>query len=361
MFVITNRAIDLDEDGLDVFGKKPNSEGANEIRLLEVKGRRPYRVELLDDELPDEALDVLEQQFGFKLDRTQKWYSSLRVACALFDRARRERKHVLVYVHGYNNDMRDVMRTAHELERLYGVIVVPFSWPANGGGKISGTAAYLSDKDDARASATALHRAVQKMAFYHRLLTEGLQRRLRAQADTRHPDDHERAHELFSRLLGKECSTSLNLLCHSMGNYVFKYASRPSNSSLQHLTFDNIALVAADVNNPGHAEWLENIPARNRVYVVINENDSALKWSRRKPGDEQQARLGHHLRGLVASNAYYLDVTRSRSVGDDHSYFKGNPVNRNARLHRLFSRIFGGQVAENTMAYHPDLNVYRPS
>lgn len=125
-----------------------------------------------------------------------------------------------------------MLRTANELEELYGVIVVPFSWPANGGGKVSGTAAYLSDKDDARSSATALHRAVQKVQFYH------------------------------------------------------------------------------------------------------------------------------HLRNLYASNAYYIDGTRNKGVGSEHSYFKGKTVRQNSTLRRIFSRIFEGGKAEHLLTYHADINVY---
>lgn len=255
--------------------------------------------------------------------------------------------------------MEDVLRSAYELQRLYNVIVIPFSWPANGGGKISGSAAYLSDKDDARASATALHRAVDKVRSYHQLLTEGTQRRYLKDADTRHPDDHEKAHELYARRMGRECRISINLLCHSMGNYVLKHASLFSNSSLRHLTFDNILLVAADVNNPGHADWLDVIPARNRMYVVINEADYALKWSRMKPGSEQLSRLGHHLRNLVSRNIHYIDVTNVDGVEDGHSYFLGQVVSKNDQLRSMFERMFGGGMAESTMSYHPDLNAYR--
>jgi len=285
--------------------------------------------------------------------------TSLRVACKLFDRTRTENKQVLLFVHGYNNDMRDVLQTANELEKLYNIVVVPFSWPANGGGKISGTAAYLSDKDDARSSATALHRAVEKIHFYHKLLTESARAQCLSQALEKHADNRERAYERFTQLMGRQCKATLNLMCHSMGNYVLKYASKPGNSSLRKLVFDNIALVAADANNPGHEQWVQNLPTRHRLYVVINENDSALMWSRRKPGDEQAERLGHHLRNLGAKNAYYLDLTRNRGVGSEHSYFKGKSIRNNARLKRIFGRVFEGGKAEQLLRYHADINVYR--
>ena len=318
-----------------------------------------HSTEVLDDELPElEARDLLKKH-GLKINPDEKQYASLRVACELFEKAISEKRHILVFVHGYNNDMRDVIKTAIELERLYKVIVVPFSWPANGGGPVFGTAAYLSDKADARASDTALHRAIDKIGQYHGLLTEGLQKRLWATATKAESKNHESARALFAQSLEQNCTTTLNLMCHSMGNYVLKHATVSSDSATRRLTFDNVCLVAADVNNPEHDSWVEHVPSRRRLYVVINENDRALKWSRIKPGDEQKERLGHHLKNLNANNAYYIDVTRNKNVGSEHSYFKGNAVN-DQTVRDIFTRMFEGRVVERQLAYDAHLNVYRP-
>jgi esterase/lipase superfamily enzyme len=359
MFIITNRKVDDTKTGLDAFGKEPNPAGANELRMVEVTGKDQFKVDVLSDRLELAEVEELVEKYEISIDVDQPWYASLRVACKIFSQAIDEGKQLLLFVHGYNNDMGDVLKTANELEDLYNVVVVPFSWPANGGGKVSGTAAYLSDKDDARSSATALHRAVQKVQFYHQLLTENIKEKFLQEALDRHPDNRELAQALFTRTMEQKCGVSLNLLCHSMGNYVLKYATRPGNSSLRGLVFDNIGLVAADANNPGHETWVECLPARNRLYVVINEDDSALKWSRRKPGDEQKERLGQHLRNLSASNAYYIDVTRNKGVGSRHSYFKAEAVTENATLKRMFDRIFAGGKAEQSLNYHADINVYR--
>lgn len=358
MFVITNRAL-RNGDGLDVFDKTPNPSGPNELRMVLVEGKRKPVVNVLSDKLTAAETKALATKYKLKIDTGAQWYASLKVACDLFESARKQEKHILFFVHGYNNDMGDVLKTAHELERIYNVIVVPFSWPANGRNKISGTLSYRDDKDDARASATALHRAVDKLSFYHQVMTEGVRTRLFEQAANKHKEDHERALALFTRLVERECTTTVNMLCHSMGNYVLKYATTPSGSSLRKLSFDNISLVAADANNPGHRTWVENLPVRNRLYVVINEDDYALKWSRRKPGDAQEERLGHHLKNLTAQNAYYLDVSRSRGVGKEHSYFKGGTVDNNATLRRMFAKLFEGSKAEVSMDFHADLNVYR--
>lgn len=108
------------------------------------------------------------------------------------------------------------------------------------------------------------------------------------QAATRHPDNQEAAQSLFSKLIDERCNVKLTLLCHSMGNYLLKKTLSTSENSLEELTFDNICLVAPDTNNHDHARWVEKFDVNNRFYVFINENDFALKWSRRKPGEEQK-------------------------------------------------------------------------
>ncbi len=360
MYVITNRKILPEESGLEIFGPTPNCQGANELRFVKVKKvNKDFSTELLDDILSEDEVQGLVKKHGLDIDTGLEWHASLGVACELYEQARDSGKHILVFVHGYNNDMRDVIDTARELESLYPLIVVPFSWPANGGGAVSGTLAYLSDKDDARASEGALHRAIKKISDYHSLLTQGLQARLWEKANREEPDNHENAHSLFAQYLAKHCKTTLNLLCHSMGNYVLKYAVTPSGSAVRELTFDNVCLVAADVNNSDHKTWVQHIPCRNRLYIVINENDWALRWSRIKPGERQQERLGHYLGNLNAGNAHYIDMTRNRSIGNDHSYFKGEAISDQV-IKDAFSKMFQGQIAERSMNYHPEANVYRP-
>ncbi len=356
MYVITNRKIHIRKKGLKIFGKVPSQEGPNELRLVKVNNNET--TELITNKLYKKEAKALAAKHNLKLDLNKGWYASLRVACEMFERATKEETHLLIFVHGYNNDMEDVIRTAKRIEDTYNVIVVPFSWPANGGGAVSGKFGYLSDKADARASAMALHRAVTKIDGYHRLLTQGVQEQLWNKAVANKPENHQHARARFSQLIEERCKTKLSLMCHSMGNYVLKYATLPSESHTRKLVFDNVCLIAADVNNPEHENWVEFIPARNRLYVSINESDWALKWSRVKPGAEQKARLGHHLRNLVAKNAYYLDVTRNKSVGSEHSYFQGEAI-KNPTIERLFSKMFAGEVVEREMQYDANENVYR--
>jgi len=363
MYIVTNLAIERKRKGLAKFGKKPNSDGPNALRLMKVsESGRSWQVTEVIDKLPHDTVKDLKARYKLDIDLRADWHGSLKVACELFERARTEKKSILFFVHGYNNDVRDVIKAALEIERLYDVIVVPFTWPANGGGVISGTASYLSDKGDARASAGALNRVVGKIQAYHLLLTAARSAQLRQQADDRHSDNRQKANELFSRLIANDCPVTINLLCHSMGNYVFKHTLKTSDNATSKLVFDNICLVAADTNNKRHADWVGQLDVRKRVNIVINENDGALKASRIKPGQEQLARLGHYTRELVSPNAHYIDITDADRVGSEHTYFKGDAV-RNKALKEMFRLMFNGHPVEqmDELEYRADNNSYRLS
>jgi len=364
MYMITNRKLKKDQGGFDIFTSKPSEEGPNELRLIKIsKSSKDTKFEVLADELPTAKVKSLKNKFNLDIDELKPWYSSLEVACQVFENARKNKKHILLYVHGYNNDMKDVVETSLSLEKHYkDTIVIPFSWPAKGGGPISGTANYLDDKRDARVSSGALDRVIQKLQFYHELLTASSRRRLWKLAESKHGDNLMEVREDFVKRLSKECKVSLNLLCHSMGNYVLKHTTIPTQSRMRKLTFDNIALLAADTNNALHKTWVDTIPTKGSTYIIINEDDFALAWARRKPGEEQLARLGHYTKELDSNNALYIDVTDAKSVQNKHNYFVGEAVENNSKLLAIFNDIFCGRGAERRVSrlkYHSDANVYR--
>ncbi len=359
MFIVTNRKISKKKGGFDIFGKTPNSEGPNELRLLELTYEdNGKKFILLSDKLSKKRVREIKKSYDLDIDTQEEWWASLDVACKVFDEAQSTNRQVLVYVHGYNNDMEDIVTTAEKLERSYNIIVVIFSWPANGGGFFSGTAQYLGDKSDARVSTGALNRFFDKLYNYHAMLTKAQVKSLWNKAKAKYKDNHEEARSEYAKLQQRLCKVNINLLCHSMGNYVLKYATIPSDTQMTKPIFDNICLVAADANNKEHRKWVEKIESRVNVYVVINQNDSALKWSRIKPGEEQLARLGHYIKSLNAQNATYIDITDAKGVDDDHSYFKDSPITKNVKLQALFSDLFEGRKAEKKLKYHADINAY---
>jgi esterase/lipase superfamily enzyme len=273
------------------------------------------------------------------------------------DRARRRKRHVLFFVHGYNNDVAAVLERAGSLERRFPVEVVAFTWPANGGGA-RGALSYLSDKRDARASAGALERTIVKMQDYLRSLTEAERSTCWAQAERKHPANVEMRDALYARLMERRCPFTVNMMAHSMGNYVLKQAVKSSLSEATRLLFDNIALVAADTNLEGHAAWVDRLHCRGRIYVCINERDGALAASRMKSGEEQLARLGHSLYGLDSRSATYVDFTDASYVATSHAYFEGNATDRNEDVKRFFSAAFSGERATDRLRFNAARNTY---
>lgn len=359
MYVITNREINIKRPGLGMFGDKPSSNGAQDLRMMSVNhSGNSWKVTGVRDKLTKPMVQAINRKFGFKLDTNKVWPGSLKVACDLFDQAQSSDKSILFFVHGYNNDIKDVLLAAEAIESLYGVIVVPFSWPANGGGFLTGTASYKSDKADARQSSSALNRVVGKIKDYHAMLTAGNTMKLKARANTKHPHNAAAAQALFTKLQRKACKSRISLLCHSMGNYVFKHTLKTGDSVTRDLVFDNVCLVAADTNNENHREWVGKVDTRKRCYIVINEDDSALMASRIKPGAEQLARLGHYLRKLDSENALYINVTGVKAVGSEHTYFKGESVQKNEKLAVIFDRMFKGKSIEDLTYYQADSNSY---
>lgn len=352
MYLVTNREITGNRDTVELLGERPNRKGPNELRILRASRRgRRWRLDLLPDLLTREEKKTLGLPPG------ETFYASHKAAIETIERARRQKRHILFFVHGFNNDVESVLNRAAALERRYGLIVVPFSWPANGGG-IKGITSYRSDKRDAYASKGALDRTLGIMQDHLGRITGLAREELWKEAERKHPDDGEKRNALYTTLLEKQCPVTINMMAHSMGNYLFKQVMKSTASEGSGLLFDNVVLVAADVNNAHHREWVDRIRARRRVIITINERDHALAISRAKAGDEQLARLGHSVDDLESRRAVYVNFTGTSGVGTSHAYFEGDTVEKNRRIRAFFREAFRGLDAERRLVYKASRNVF---
>jgi len=367
VFIVTNRLVrESGKKDVRRFGKKLNPEGALELRMAEaVRGRTGWEVNII----PDTIDDAMKREVG--IDEPRTIYGGEYVARRLLGRVNpsraralgvknvgRKGRNLLLFVHGFNNNVKAVLDRARNLETLFGVEVLAFSWPANGGG-VAGAASYKSDKRDAKASVGALDRVLEAM---QRLLLKFNQSHLdsiKAEAARRFADDAERQERFITRSAREVCPFTVNAMFHSMGNYLFKHLMLSGASEGRGLLFDNVVLAAADTNNEGHAEWVDAVRCRKRIYVTINEDDEALAVSRMKSGEEQKARLGHYPYGLDSRQGVYVQFTDVAGVGNSHAYFEGGPVRKNAGIKRFFGDAFNGRRAEAGLRYDAANNVYR--
>ena len=117
--------------------------------------------------------------------------------------------------------------------------------------------------------------------------------------------------------------------------------------------------MSADANTEGHADWVDRLQHRTRIYITINENDSALKLSAMHFGALQKVRLGHYTKNLSSERAVYLDFTQAKGVSDDHAYFEGKLLAKNPKLKKVFNKMFNGQTVEEDLTYDSDSHLYR--
>ncbi|WP_193212872.1 alpha/beta hydrolase [Luteolibacter marinus] len=343
-----------------------NSKGPNELRMLEVnKAGRGWSVKVIPDKLEGtyaKETETLKKKYKLGhcvLDEFCE-YTSEYVALKTFDSIRKNKRNFLLFVHGFNNDLKAVLDRAHQLEQDYQVEVIPFSWPANGGG-VRGVVSYKSDKRDARTSIGALDRVLEILWRYLDALNEKNRQAVeKAIEDSKQLQmNKEERDEFIARTMEMACPVSVNVLFHSMGNYLFKNLLLSPIFHARATLFDNVVMAAADVNNEGHAEWVEKIQARNRIYITINEDDYALRAARIKSGEEQVARLGHYPYNLTAKNAVYVNFSNAKGVGESHSYFESKVITTNVRAGRFFKLALQGRVAEKGLKYDPSQGYYQ--
>ncbi|MCF3651564.1 alpha/beta hydrolase [Synoicihabitans lomoniglobus] len=363
MFVVTNREVFPTKTGLNAFGSTPSCSGPLELRLAEAKKSRDrWKIDIL----PDQVTAAMAAESGLDVSGPEPVYTSRYVAAKLLARinpklsgGRGKGRNFVLFVHGFNNDLKSALDRAWRFEKTYQVEVLVFSWPANGGGA-KGVASYLSDKADAQASVGALGRVLGKLQSIMAEVHATHEQRVEELANRRHPDDDEAWRTFFTEQAEKSCPFTVNLVLHSMGNYLFKKMLETSVFRSAQPIFDNVVLVAADTNTADHAEWVENIAARRRVFVTLNEHDIALAASRLKMGERQKARLGHYVFELNASNASYVNFTDAAHVARSHAYFEGKPT-RNPSVKAFFDAAFNGLAAEQALPYDAARNLYQVS
>ncbi len=357
MFVVTNRNVFPNRASLKAFGALPNPAGPHELRLAEAnKTRGKWSVRIL----PDQVTAAMAKDAGLKLKAGEKAYASRYVAAKLLARINPTQggsgRNFVLFVHGFNNDLEAALDRAHDFEQTYNVEVLVFSWPANGGGA-KGVASYLSDKRDAMASVGAFGRVLEKLKALLLEAHASYEAQLATRADQRHGDNDEAWLSFYTQRAEARCPFTVNLVLHSMGNYLFKKALGTSAFRAALPIFDNVVLVAADTNSEDHAAWVEEIKARRRVLITINEHDIALAASQLKMGEQQKARLGHYLFGLNARNATYLNFTDAAKVGRSHAYFEGDPL-QNEHVRRAFMAAFNGEAPERELRYNSARNYF---
>lgn len=239
IIVVSNRSIKPNATDETLFEETPNKAGIDEIRLATADynpSTNRWAVDLRPE--PNDLTDTVppsKQLFNEVLAGIQ---------------AGTYRKTWVFFIHGFNQTFASGLQTSWQLSQLYDVDVILFSWPSNPGGFV--TDEYRRARQAAKASANALDRTLDKLGSY--LLN--------------------RPYEEMWR-----CPASLNLLAHSLGNFMLESVAREPIFIPKVSLFKNLIFHQADVNNRLHKYWIDQVEYGTRLYVTINEEDLVLKAS----------------------------------------------------------------------------------
>jgi esterase/lipase superfamily enzyme len=224
----------------------------------------------------------------------------------------------VVFIHGFNQSLAKNLKKCQEIADS-GVNVIAFSWPSNPGPNGGFFKAvknkrqeYRKARANARLSITAVDRFMERMVRY--------------------------AHSAMN----EKCTLSVNLLVHSLGNFLFQKTVEEQVYTSDLSIFDNIILHQADADNADHELWVDQLSDAKRVYVTINELDSVLKMSTIVNG----RRLGNTAYGLNAGLPTYVDFSFGDSVGSSHRLFNPKLRRDNPVIDQFIHRLFNGKRAE---------------
>jgi len=209
----------------------------------------------------------------------------------------------LCFVHGYNVDFEEAILAGNGLHEDYagtdGLNVVVFTWPSDG--SMMPFLAYKSDRTDAAASGPAFARALIKLQDF----LAGIQR-------------------------GEECRARLDLLCHSMGNYVLRHGIQATRRTISRIpqVFDDIFLMAADEDYDAfeYDYKLGPLPELGKhVHVYYNRGDTALVVSdKTKSNPTRLGSRGPRAPLSVPGNVSIVDASEVVSGLIEHSYYLDN-------------------------------------
>jgi esterase/lipase superfamily enzyme len=235
----------------------------------------------------------------------------------LRDAMRRNGSDLLILIHGFGCTFEDAMKNAAQLRTLYStkqrpLEVAAFSWPTDGR-TFSPTlssglrTAYFSDRMDAEASREAIARALRRLVeYFHQLPPEEV------------------------------CGRRMNLVAHSMGNYVLRHAvqsfARDYKPGGMPRLFENIFHMAADEDDDAFElpHKYQRLPElASAVHVYFAANDLALHISDGTKGNpDRLGSTGPRTLTDLPRKVILVDCAAvSETGGSDgrHQYYRKRP------------------------------------
>lgn len=314
IIVVSNRSINSGATDETLFQETPNERGIDELRLATADydtTHNQWTVDLIPEPDLTEAAPPSQQLFNQVIEGVKNGSY---------------RKTWVFFVHGFNQSFAKGLEASWQLSQLYDVDVILFSWPSNPGGFV--TDEYRRARQAAKASANALDRTLDKLGQYL-------------------------VNRPFEEI--QQCPVSLNLLAHSLGNFIVESVAREPIFIPNVSLFKNLIFHQADVDNRLHEYWIDRVEYGTRLYVTINEEDLVLKAS----DLINPNRLGNTVKSLNGDRPIYIDFTDGSEVGSAHNLF--TEVQDNPAVVDFCRRVLHGRRGEVVPGFDFDdrVNAFR--
>ena len=357
LYYITNRNHEGEQFRPDRYGKHPSGSGIENLRLGKVtvdagtnsfskffnagtgsgKGDGVQLTDYLKKRVENHANIVAYEENIPDHDRAESAQPKARLGSQeMFKEIRKtmqQGRDVLLFVHGFNVAWEDAVGSALALQTMLNrpgvrpknkgdVLVILFTWPSDG--SALPFVAYRSDRTEALGSGFALGRGLLKFRDFLADVTRGIQL-----AEGQPTSDAE------------PCNQNVNLLCHSMGNYVLQNAlqrmiERSESNRLPRI-FDHVFLAAPDVDDDvlesGNPLGRLHEICRN-VNVYFNRGDLALRGSDYTKGNPDRLGTNGSANPLqVHQKIYQVDCSGDVVQGVlEHSYYLKGKINADIRM-----------------------------
>lgn len=298
-YIITNRTV-ISENEHSYIREDGKEEAKNGVRFA------TYEAEPLTDFKDKkikakEDIDVIPevkntQNINYKkMGNDENLKGSRKFFKEIYELLKEDEGDLLVFVPGFNNDLRSALLNVHKLHRNFVENpdsniskIVLFTWPS-----MSNLLKYRSDERDAEQSGYALARVYLKMLeFFKQFLDE----------ETNPP-----------------CMRKIHLMSHSMGNQVLQAFIKYINNSKYPMVqlFDQLIMTGADVDDdifevPNELSHVNRLFKRTHVY--FHDSDDALRISNlTKHADRRLGFQGPKNMYNIPTNVYVVDASDTRS------------------------------------------------
>lgn len=220
----------------------------------------------------------------------------------------------LLFVHGDAKTFRQAVMSGFDIQALYDVNVIVFSWPAKDP-EITGIKNFKNSRQN----------VIKSIGHFSSLIC--LMRTFRHV----NPDF--------------QSGARLSIFFHSLGNFYLENLVKLSKSLCgPPVVFDNLIMNAAAVNQEHHDEWVEQLHFQDRIYITSNVDDFNLKGARIFTKDGKQ--LGEKIKPPLSETSIYINFTKAIGfrfpTWTTHTYFIGKIPDLSTNIRMFYKDILHG-------------------